>query len=163
MKIDLTQCMAKQLELDQRIMQMHQQTRLSTRDKRCLSLIIEIAELANETRCFKYWSLKGPSDKATLLEELSDSIHFILSLGLDLGYVQCAFENEPYALDMSQCFIDWIASATALSLNFTPENYQTCLHFVGKMGDLCGFEADEITEAYLKKNEKNHQRQNEAY
>lgn len=163
MKIDLTECMMKQAELDERIHQMHAQTRLSTRDKRCLSLIIEIAELANETRCFKYWSLKGPSDKATLLEELSDSVHFILSLGLDLGYTSCTFENPAYTSDMSHCFIDWIASATALSQSFTPENYLECLHYVGQMGDLLGFEAHEITEAYLKKNQKNHQRQNEAY
>ena len=28
-----------------------------------LALQVEIGELANETRCFKHWSNKGPSEK----------------------------------------------------------------------------------------------------
>ncbi len=48
--------------------------------KRDLALTIELAELANETRCFKYWSSKGPSEREVILEEFVDSIHFLLSL-----------------------------------------------------------------------------------
>lgn len=29
-----------------------------------LALLVELGELANETRCFKFWSTKGPSEKA---------------------------------------------------------------------------------------------------
>ena len=53
--------------------------------KKGLALIVELAELANETRCFKFWSEKGPSERSVILEEYVDSIHFILSLGIEKG------------------------------------------------------------------------------
>ena len=53
-----------------------------------LALLIELAELANETRCFKFWSTKGPSDDAVILEEYVDSIHFLLSLVLKRIYIR---------------------------------------------------------------------------
>ena len=31
--------------------------------KKGLALLVELAELANETRCFKFWSEKGPSER----------------------------------------------------------------------------------------------------
>ena len=51
-----------------------------------LALLVELAELANETRCFKFWSLKGPSENTIILEEYVDSIHFLLSLGIEKGF-----------------------------------------------------------------------------
>ena len=72
MNINLTNCLVKQAELDERIMDMHHQTRESTQRKRVLALLVEIAELANETRSFKYWSLKGASEKEVLIEEYVD-------------------------------------------------------------------------------------------
>src|SRR5699024_4687703 len=37
-----------------------------------LALQVEVAELANETRCFKHWSTKGPNDKEPIFCELCD-------------------------------------------------------------------------------------------
>ena len=34
-------------------------------EKNCLELIVEISELANECRCFKYWSIKTPNKETT--------------------------------------------------------------------------------------------------
>lgn len=42
-------------------------------EKNCLSLITEIAEFLNETKCFKYWSIKNP-DKDKLKEEYADAL-----------------------------------------------------------------------------------------
>ena len=63
MKLNLTDLIPLQKELDERIMSLHEQTRPSTQLKRVLALVVEISELANETRTFKYWSLKGASEK----------------------------------------------------------------------------------------------------
>ena len=51
----------KQKELDLEIARKHNITYKETRDRRTLSLLVELGELANSTRCFKYWSNK-PSD-----------------------------------------------------------------------------------------------------
>lgn len=39
---------------------------------------MEFGELANETRCFKYWSIKPMSDKEVILEEYIDCLFMIL-------------------------------------------------------------------------------------
>ena len=48
-------------------------------EKNCLSLISEIAEFLNETKCFKYWSIKNP-DKDKLKEEYADALIMTLSM-----------------------------------------------------------------------------------
>ena len=49
-----------------------------TIEKNILELLVEIGELANETRCFKYWSKKGPSAKKIILDEYADC--FLMAL-----------------------------------------------------------------------------------
>ncbi len=43
-----------------------------------LELLVELGELANETRCFKYWSIKKPSEREIILDEYVDCILMIL-------------------------------------------------------------------------------------
>lgn len=61
-------------------------------EKNCIELLVEIGEFINETKCFKYWSVKKP-DKEKMLEELADCINMILYfyglLNLDIDH----FEN----------------------------------------------------------------------
>ena len=52
-----------------------------------LAFIVELGELANETRCFKYWSQKKPSSKKIIAEEYADGLHFLLSIGLSLDII----------------------------------------------------------------------------
>ena len=52
------------------------------KDERFLALLVEIGELANATRAFKYWSLKPAEERARLLDEYADGLHFFLSLAL---------------------------------------------------------------------------------
>jgi len=83
--MNLQQLFTMQKELDHFI----EKTQKIERDvfkEKGLALMVELAELANETRCFKFWSTKGPSAREVILEEYVDSIHFILSLGLLKGY-----------------------------------------------------------------------------
>ena len=46
--------------------------------KNRLELLVEFGELANETRCFKYWSTKQSGDKEKVLEEYIDCLFMIL-------------------------------------------------------------------------------------
>ncbi|MEG2909687.1 MAG: dUTP diphosphatase, partial [Erysipelotrichaceae bacterium] len=84
MKLYVKDLYEMQDKLDQRIFDEHGITRIETMNRRMLALLIEIGELANETRCFKFWSNKGASSKDVILEEYADGIHFLLSLGIDL-------------------------------------------------------------------------------
>jgi dimeric dUTPase (all-alpha-NTP-PPase superfamily) len=53
---------------------------------RLLALQVEVSELANATRCFKYWSTKESEPKERLLDEYADVLHFVLSLGNTLKF-----------------------------------------------------------------------------
>lgn len=48
-------------------------------EKNCLELIVELCELANESKCFKYWSIKKV-DYDKLLEEYADCILMVLCI-----------------------------------------------------------------------------------
>ena len=163
MKMNLTECLQKQKTLDERIMALHGQTRESTRLKRILALIVEIAKLANETRAFKYWSLKGPSERETLLEEFSDTVHFILSLGIDLGHDELRFDHELSSLNLSELFIEWTKEVVRLNENFTEVQYHNVLSRMGQVADACGFSEEAIIHSYHAKNDTNHKRQDQSY
>ena len=48
-------------------------------EKNCLELIVEICEFANESKCFKYWSVKSP-DRDLLLEEYADCLSMLFCI-----------------------------------------------------------------------------------
>jgi len=163
MKLNLTQLIPYQNELDERIMNQHHETRGNTQLKRVLALVVEISELANETRSFKYWSLKGPSEKDVLLEEFSDSIHFILSLGIDLNKTELLVECEEINYDLSRLFLEWTETATKLKDLFNEDTFINCANYCAKIAHTLNFSEDEVIATYLKKNQKNHTRQDHAY
>ena len=47
-------------------------------EKNCIELLVEISEFINETKVFKYWSVKTPN-KDKMLEEYADVITMILT------------------------------------------------------------------------------------
>lgn len=57
------------------------------------ALSVEVSELSNATRCFKYWSTKPAEGKDILLDEYSDVLHFVLSVGNTLKFTPAEVEN----------------------------------------------------------------------
>ncbi len=47
-------------------------------EKNCIGFLVELGEFINETKCFKYWSIKKP-DKEKILEEYADCITMSLT------------------------------------------------------------------------------------
>lgn len=47
-------------------------------DKDSIELLVEIGEFINETKCFKYWSIKS-INKSCMLEELADVITMLMT------------------------------------------------------------------------------------
>src|SRR5699024_12798011 len=86
-----------QQKLDDYISKNHQLDGENLLEERFLALLVETGELANETRCFKFWSKKEASTKEVILEEYVDNIHFLLSLGLHKGYTFSPLETKQKA------------------------------------------------------------------
>ena len=130
-----------------------------------LALLVELAELANETRCFKFWSSKGPSEKEVILEEYVDSIHFLLSLGIEMNLD----DLESWPVDhreessLTLLFLHTQSSINQFLIEPTKENYKDIWSWYGAVASNLGFTHGQISKAYLDKNEKNYERQRSGY
>lgn len=153
-----------QRQLDDRIKQEHNLIGADLIDEKILAFQVELGELANETRCFKYWSLKPASDKEVILEEYVDGIHFLLSIGLELQ--TCSLSTSDNKIDnqsLTKQFMALFQLSSQLGalkkIDLFEEVFQQYMH----LGKLLNYTPDEIETAYIGKNEVNHQRQNEGY
>ena len=137
-----------------------------------MALLVEICELANETRCFKHWSTKGPSEKGILLEEYVDSLHFFLSIAnyrqYDVDRLYNVYsadfaltEEAPQSLVAS--FKDVMSKILEMENNQNPFYYIQAFRTYLHLGKLMGFSWEEIEQGYIRKNEINHQRQDNGY
>lgn len=149
--------------LDDRIKKEHQLEQTDVYEEKVLALLVELGELANETRCFKYWSQKGPSERAVILEEYVDGLHFILSLGLEKGWITPIIAVSSTESNVTTLFLHMYECIIRMRKSATKETYdQLCTSFF-TLGDALGFSQEEVVQAYVDKNEKNHERQNQGY
>lgn len=152
-----------QKRLNERIVREHHLEERFLFEERILALLVELGELANETRCFKYWSLKPPSKREIILEEYVDGLHFILSVGLDLGIDSyngsVHYSNER----LVQQFLSIYEIIQKLRLSKETAHFEQLFSEYLGLGKLLGFSSEEIVDAYYRKNEINHIRQDKGY
>ncbi|SOC03087.1 dimeric dUTPase (all-alpha-NTP-PPase superfamily) [Ureibacillus xyleni] len=128
-----------------------------------LALMIELAELANETRCFKFWSTKGPSEREVILEEFVDSIHFLLSLGNEKSLFLESWPEIKTKEDLTSWFLQTQEVIIQFIQHPTEDTYRGVWKCYGVLAYNLGFTLDDIMEAYISKNEKNYERQRSGY
>lgn len=160
--------------------------------KKILALQVELGELANEWRGFKFWShdqepryklydedefaLLGDmfEQEYPLLEEYADGLHFILSIGLELEITAIEIDSDYTHEDPSATFVELFGDTWEL-FNFRETHdkqsrfiqisiYERMFNrFVG-IGEkhLC-FTWEQIEQAYFEKNKINHERQANGY
>jgi dimeric dUTPase (all-alpha-NTP-PPase superfamily) len=161
--MNLSKLFELQQALDTRILQEHDLHNQSLISKKILALQVEISELANETRCFKFWSNKGPSSKEIILEEYVDCLHFILSIGLDKNYSDIAIQLKEDSSELTGKFINIYLDINDFIVCRTMDNYKTLFEDFLSLGASLGFSASEVEEAYYSKNIVNHKRQDTGY
>lgn len=152
-----------QKELDSRILSEHNLNADNLFSKKALALQVEVGELANETRCFKYWSKKGPSPEENILEEFVDCLHFILSIGIDKNFEHIEITAANYGDKITEQFLDLFIDINDFLICSSIDHYITLFEDFLSLGLNLGFTEDKIEEAYLKKNLINHERQNIGY
>lgn len=152
-----------QKELDSRILKEHNLNGEILFSQKALALQVEVGELANETRCFKYWSKKEPSPVENILEEFVDCLHFILSIGLDKNFQNIMLTAENYGDKITEQFLDLFIDINDFLICSSIDHYITLFEDFLSLGLKLGFTEGQIEEAYLKKNIINHERQNTNY
>lgn len=145
------------LEVDEDIL-------VEIRRKKVLSFRVELAEILNELRTHKYWSQKLPSPREVLLEEYVDGLHFLLSIGIDKGVKDYTYKGVyDKGLTADNLIYMFEALMTTPWQELTKSEYCSGLEMYIRLGFVLLFSWDEISEAYVEKNLKNHERQLEGY
>jgi dimeric dUTPase (all-alpha-NTP-PPase superfamily) len=163
MNIELTPLLAEQAKLDAHIQQQHQVSYASTREKRILALLVEVGEMINETKCFKFWSKKPPNEKAIILDGYADGIHFFLSLGIEVKSQKKMYELIPLKGDLVHETIEIFDKILQFKKQFTVVSFENAFaHYLSLM-PLLGFSEEEMIDGYFKKLGVNYTRQKTNY
>ena len=163
MLCDLTDLYIKQKELDLEIANNHNITYSSTRNKRLLALLVELGEFANTTRTFKFWSNKGMEEKAIVLDEFADGLHFLLSLGIDQGYIVDTIEVEDDDMVLTDNLIHTYELVTSFYKEQTLSNYLKMFSSYLRALFKIGYVWEDAKNAYYLKCKENHVRQETNY
>ena len=211
--MNLVKLFDMQRQLDERIEQEHpRQVGEDRLAKKILALMVELGELANCWRGFKYWSHdqepriieycsscggrgvieyfdpfdeqgymqdpcedcegNGTTGRMPLLEEFADCLHFILSIGLELGMphqllLGNAQENETLDDDFIALYGEvhtlYLAYKCQLNKKVVRGYYESVFEHFLTLGERLGYTWEQIEEAYMKKNAENHSRQERGY
>lgn len=163
--LDLPKLFDMQKKLNERITTEHNLQEKNLFVEQILALEVELGELANETRCFKYWSNKPPAAKEVIIEEYVDGLHFILSIGLALKFEQVELEQKQLEKEQSlvNLFQEVFERIANLHKRPTMDNYQNLFQTYLRLGQQLGFTEVEMELAYYEKNKVNHERQDQGY
>lgn len=162
--MELQKLVEMQLQLDQYIEE-KRGIKEDVFNRKVIALLVELGELANETRSFKFWSDKGPSDKATIVEEYVDSIHFLLSIGIEKG-LDTRLSTWPVGEeleDLNTAFLYTYEQILTFQKNTDFSNYAKIWEFYAEIARLLGFTTEDVVNAYHAKNEINYTRQQTGY
>ncbi len=163
MKVNLEELYSLQRELDKDIAFRHRVNYQNTHSRRLLALMVELGELANETRCFKYWSNKLPSPKAVIMDEYADGLHFLLSLGIPLKTSKFEYELKKNEEDLTDQFHKMYALGNMLHDHYDLENYTKAMQYYLNMALSLNMDDNDIINSYKAKLEVNHKRQETNY
>lgn len=133
-------------------------------EKNCLELIVELCELANESKCFKYWTIKKP-DKELVLEEFADSLLMVLYMfntyNIDSVSTVVVDSSDDILLEFNVIIrmCTNLMNRDGITDMFLYEIFTRLIH-IGKLLDLSD---NEIIDACYKKIIKNEERLNSDY
>lgn len=209
--MNLSKLFEAQAILDKRIVEEKGLEGQDLLDKKILALQVELGELANEWRGFKFWSedqkpnvdascdlCDGKGEKTVtisdfhpsygyaihyelaicpkckgnpiyinpLLEEYVDCLHFILSIGNDIGIAEEEiFNHDGRKKEINKTFVDLFVGTGVLLYRNQPikTNYVTVFNDLLNLGKMLGFTWKQIEQAYFEKNKINHERQVSGY
>lgn len=164
MEIDFEILLKKQSELDALIHHNHNVNYETTKTKRLLAFLVELGELANATKAFKFWSLKPSESRERLLDEYADGLHFLLSFALAHNIELPSFSvEEEGEIDVTEKFIACYQSVLRFNEDKDKSSlYLTFSDFIA-LGQALSFTKEEIVTAYENKLVVNYQRQKEHY
>lgn len=164
MNINLKELYQLQKELDEDIAKRHDITYKSTFRKRLLAFIVELGEFSNETRSFKFWSLKPPSETNVILEEYVDGLHFILSLGISLKVKKTIYQiKKKKGYNLVDAILLSYKEALKLLDNYCLKQYEITMNSYLNLIAYLDVKSTDVIKAYKSKLAINFKRQIDHY
>ena len=132
--------------------------------KKILAFRVEVGELLNALRLHKYWSKKGSMERESVADEYADGLHFLLSIGGDKKVKDYAYRGI-YINEITEKDLVWLFDQlmTMPWQQLKKDDFLLGLEMYLRLGELLGFNFEEIRQAYAKKNIENHARQESGY
>lgn len=130
-------------------------------EKNCLELTVEIAEFANETKCFKYWTVK-PMKQEETLEECADVIMMLLYFYNHLNVSKIKVERIE-SKDILKDFNHIFYLSTTLMEDCKKETLNEIFGYLLGIASNLGLEEEMLLAACDKKIHKVEQRLKEEY
>lgn len=165
MEFDFSELLVKQAALDALIHVNHHVDYETTKTRRLLAYLVELGELANATKTFKFWSLKPSESRERLLDEYADGLHFLLSLALayQIQLPLITLSEEEDGLTLSDKFLACYQSSAKFSQSSDQGDLlQAFVDFLS-LGQALSFDNEAILYAYENKLMVNYQRQKNHY
>lgn len=132
-------------------------------EKNCLAFLIELGEFVNETKCFKYWTVKKPK-RESVLEEYADCITMILTLFSTLNMDLKLDLEKHYDSDNVLFVINYLyQQGSKLMTKISEELLRDIMVNLLYVAELLDFEEEEIIEALHKKQAIIEERLNSEY
>ena len=131
-------------------------------DKNCLELMVEIGEFVNETKVFKYWTIKNPN-KDKMLEEYADVITMILSF---YGLYNLEIQKLDYKIDENdilKIIMELYNKAYKFYKNKDKKLLEEIFQYILYIGKLLDLKEIEILDAIEKKQKIIEERLNSNY
>ncbi len=163
MKIVLDELFIAQGKLDATIAENHGISYKTTRHRRLMACLVEIGELANATRCFKYWSNKGPEADDIVLDEYADGLHFFLSLGIDIGTSKRSYNITKHEDNLTDQFLMVYHRLDEFRKKQDDSSYIKAFQAFLNLLPLLGYKWKQLEAAYYKKLGVNYNRQETNY
>jgi len=163
-----------QEKLDQRVIAEKKLTGANL-EERYLAFFVELGEMVNEWRRFKFWSESPfPKSDVSLLGEYVDGLHFVLSIGnlLEVDYTlvytphkeHVTGEEAQYTAIMHQISrIIYAVGEYMIASELPSVTWETVISAYLNLGVLLGFTLEQIEQGYVLKNKVNHIRQDTGY
>jgi dimeric dUTPase (all-alpha-NTP-PPase superfamily) len=119
--------------------------------KETLALQVKMAELANETQCFNFWSNDVTANKDLILKEYINSLNFILTLGLEKEFTDIKINVKNNDGDITSQFLNLYIDINDFIVCSSKDHYITLFEDFLSLGYSLGFSTKIIENAYYSK------------
>lgn len=119
--------------------------------EKILALQVNIANLAAETGCYKYWEVKSSENKNELLDKYNECLCSILSIGLDKDFSDIDdISFKPLKTDITNQFLNLSIDINDFIVCSSKDHYFTLFEDFLSLGASFNFTEDEIKYSYEK-------------